>query len=1032
MANQKNVGAVLIIVFAAVGIYGCSGRHTATHSRPAIPDGTQAAVVELSRYGNVRTANGETTRLIAVRIDSTEYKITEETQRFQIAPGEHVLRLYYGAKQPPEGIELSLSYPQAELHFYAEAGQTYRVVGKTTGIGSSSWTSHEILDSTGRVVAKAPAPATSKPALSAQRLEELLAQLKDKDVRRQAQAAAEIGKYGPGTEAAVPSLIEVLKASRRNQGHGRPDESLRIAAMRSLAQIGQPAFPALKELLKDPNEQLRIDAVMILGRCAHVLGWMSREMIPGGIDPEIGPALPEALPLLLEAMKDKSDNVRWAAALAIANVRPSPVDSMLVIAAGLKNESARVRAQVARTLGAFGADASPAAEPLIGALGDKDTSVADAAAAALVSIGAKIDAQLIEALPRTMGVLVRIGRPVVPHVAELLRHKEPDTRRQAAMVLGRIGPEATITAPKVAGALKDEKDVHVAAQEAHALAKIATPLAAAAPALVAALKEQGQESHADEALDALKAMGPLAVGSLDDLLALFDYEDEYYRDFGSVDVRLRAMDVVGTMGPVAKDAVPALRKALKFKGPPGHETARRPVQWHAAEALAKIGPAAQVAIDDLLLVAKEKDTKDPDGYFYVRVTAIRSVVKLAPGDKRVVSALVDALKEKGLLKEAAFNLGEMGAAASDAIPALEERARQAKTSQEQKDIEQSIKKIRGLPAATQPVGALDGPATAPTTQPKATTIVMLRQVQPSDRPVELQDRVENWIVQEMKSLGHKGAEGTAKGWVELTDRPYTVHDSRHYGLAVVRMAKVTDTDITIMISGREGDKEVAVTLSNRPGSHKLIKHTISSSIASLDLYLAFGIAEPTAPATAPSVSDEASRRAKLLLADLDRFTLDFQYFPRRSGDAGEYPSLTLRTWNIKEDRPKHWPAVEIGKEQAKGIIALLAENGQLERMNTVMAPMARTLPPHYDGPTYVLSISSGGWRFDEKLVFNAQTYWRLLEFREILRGDTAKLIDKHMLDALADKYPTWKQAGEIAPAMLKELNLRLDYTGAAE
>ena len=132
--------------------------------------------------------------------------------------------------------------------------------------------------------------------------------------------------------------------------------------------------------------------------------------------------------------------------------------------------------------------------------------------------------------------------------------------------------------------------------------------------------------------------------------------------------------------------------------------------------------------------------------------------------------------------------------------------------------------------------------------------VMIRQVRPAGRPAEKQAAVEEWISEEMKSLGHEHTMALAQGWVELTDHPYTAHDSRHYGLAVLRLAKVTDKEVVIAISGRGGD-DVTVTIANRPGAHKLIQHTISSSIASMDLYLAFLIAEQvgdTAAATAPA------------------------------------------------------------------------------------------------------------------------------------------------------------------------------------
>jgi hypothetical protein len=204
-----------------------------------------------------------------------------------------------------------------------------------------------------------------------------------------------------------------------------------------------------------------------------------------------------------------------------------------------------------------------------------------------------------------------------------------------------------------------------------------------------------------------------------------------------------------------------------------------------------------------------------------------------------------------------------------------------------------------------------------------------------------------------------------------------------------------------------------------------------------------GPAEAKAPVAAPPATEEDGRRAKLLLADADHFTIDnlrgftlhFRYYPPKGGKPGDGPSLILRTWNVKDDGVPYLDKIVLKKEQAVKIIEQMAATGRLGRMQCTNSPtryMERRPDP--TGPVYVLSMATAGWEFEEPLAWSAQAYWRLLELREFLEGEGADTLARHMLTPLGAQHVAWKGAGETALAMLKDpkMDLILSYQETAD
>ena len=104
-------------------------------------------------------------------------------------------------------------------------------------------------------------------------------------------AAGELGELRTYDTTAMNALIKCLS-----------DENLYLVgrAARSLSQVGKKAVPYLMKAIQDTSENRRWGAAIALSK--------------------IGRDGSEAVPFLIEALKDRSDNVRWCSLIALGNI----------------------------------------------------------------------------------------------------------------------------------------------------------------------------------------------------------------------------------------------------------------------------------------------------------------------------------------------------------------------------------------------------------------------------------------------------------------------------------------------------------------------------------------------------------------------------------------------------------------------------------------------------------------------------------------------------------------------------------------
>jgi hypothetical protein len=98
---------------------------------------------------------------------------------------------------------------------------------------------------------------------------------------------------------------------------------------------------------------------------------------------EIGPAAAEAVPALIEALRDSADDVRQGAASALGKIGPAAAAAVPALIEALRDSNNDVRLEAVRALGEIGPCAPEAVAALRGARRDSDEAVCRAAADAL-------------------------------------------------------------------------------------------------------------------------------------------------------------------------------------------------------------------------------------------------------------------------------------------------------------------------------------------------------------------------------------------------------------------------------------------------------------------------------------------------------------------------------------------------------------------------------------------------------------------------------------------------------------------------
>lgn len=312
--------------------------------------------------------------------------------------------------------------------------------------------------------------------------------------------------------------------------HYIPD--LRCEAVRAIAALGpggRAALPVLLRATRDDTEDVRFWSVEAIRR--------------------IGPVAREAVPALLVVLTDDVRRVQLSARAALEAIGPAALPALTP---ALRSPDPWVRANAAEAIGAIGGLSGKTVKELARLLGDDSLWVRASAGWALGRLGA-------EAKPAV--------KPLVNALREELR-RDPELRvpaqrarvEQYSYALGRIGSSAADAVPSLLSVLFDGGD-SLRAIAAAALAGIG---ARAAPALGQALTSERMAARI-EAAHGLRLMGPAGKKAVPALIRVLETTDELE---GGHDLLVATADALGSIGKSAKRALGALARARKHNVAP--------------------------------------------------------------------------------------------------------------------------------------------------------------------------------------------------------------------------------------------------------------------------------------------------------------------------------------------------------------------------------------------------------------------------------------------------------------------------------
>ncbi len=371
----------------------------------------------------------------------------------------------------------------------------------------------------------------------------------------------------------------------------------RTAASRAYASAGGEVV----KLLEDPSDDVKAAAMQALMELRS----------------------PEAIPVLVQKIRDGSEEIRAQAEMILLQLAPSvPAGKLAEL---LKSDSARLRTAGLRMIGNLGKDSAEALPGVLAALGDTDREVRAAA------LGVLAQFQCLEAAPRialllkdpsatvrqgAAATLAAVGaRDQSVAVAALLADEAVEVRQTALEALVQLG--ATEAAGTITGLLRDP-DLNVRREAARALVGLG------ATGSAASLRPLLRDPKDDIRLIAVWALGQLrAKDAAEELAGFLHHADPSFR--------ASAASALGRLG--APSTAAALRKALDDKSPL--------VRNCAVEALGRIGP--DVDHDPLLLLLY-----DPNAG--VRASAARALADI--GATEAVPLLQNLLEDGADIDEA--------------------------------------------------------------------------------------------------------------------------------------------------------------------------------------------------------------------------------------------------------------------------------------------------------------------------------------------------------------------------------------------
>ncbi len=380
----------------------------------------------------------------------------------------------------------------------------------------------------------------------------LIDALDDKDIVVRNQITAALAQVGG-------SLDPLIKALDHEKMYVRAGAAKAIATLYS---GGAKAAPALANALKDPELVVRYAA-------AAALVWTGTNRMR------------EAVPVLVEVMRDQSKEDKQHAAYLLTRIGPAAKSAVPDLIALMKDEHLPVRLEAALALSAIDVGAaSKAVGVLIEGLGSSNQFHPRQSAKALAEIGPP-------------------AKDAVPALEKLFDSKDVHARYSAAEAVARIDPSKVESAVKVlAATLKDPKNLNsmVRVYALTSLRKIGPAAKTATPALEEMLGDDGS-FHAEVAITAICLAGE------DARVAIKYIREHILKDSDDPDA-YDIIDFFPNLGAHARIFLPEIRTVLESTKVPRF-------QELMCDAIAEVGPNAkdlEPQLKALIQKSKRKST----------------------------------------------------------------------------------------------------------------------------------------------------------------------------------------------------------------------------------------------------------------------------------------------------------------------------------------------------------------------------------------------------------------------------------------
>jgi HEAT repeat protein len=288
-------------------------------------------------------------------------------------------------------------------------------------------------------------------------------------------------------------------------------------------------------------------------------GALPVEQLPAGsppaAPPKPAPASGDALPGLLEKLRDPQPRVRMEAAGSISRLGPAAKDAVAALVAAFPQEKDPfARRAMIDALGSVGPQARAAAPALAMAVRDGYGSVDDLVGFEAAAALAKIDPENVAS-----------GQ----YIGAMLRDKNPDVRCRAAAMVRLLGPGPKSLVPILTEAMKDPA-TGVRYEALRSLTALRPEPAVLLPILTAAIGDKDRYMRQQAAVG-LASYGPGAKDALKPLMEAVAKEKE-------PEVKAQQIRALRYIGPAAAEAIPLLTEALKDPNPQVRTQAQRAIQ----------------------------------------------------------------------------------------------------------------------------------------------------------------------------------------------------------------------------------------------------------------------------------------------------------------------------------------------------------------------------------------------------------------------------------------------------------------------